>query len=162
MRRNSAVLSWVTLVLGAGACAGQEQMQRPAALPAPRPVADQAVVEAPRAVPLSARPPYPPPLPAVVDPRTGAWRQVYVPPGGCVDQEPWVAVGKPCPRCGQKLLHPFHGRLQGALRGRHARPADGVPHGPSGPDTEWVPADAGAAQLLPPHPSVDGNGAGKQ
>src|SRR5438045_1159215 len=104
MRRNSAVLSWVTLVLGAGTCAGQEPLPRPAALPAPPPAAGRPVaVDAAHAVPLDGRVPYPPPLPAVVDPRTGAWRQVFVPPGGCVEQEPWVAVGGPCPHCGDKL-----------------------------------------------------------
>jgi hypothetical protein len=160
MRRNSAVLSWVTLVLGAGACAGQEP-PHPAAPPGPA-AGQPGAGETSRWVPLGGRDPYPPPLPAVVDPRTGAWRQVYVPPGACVGQEPWVAVGGPCPRCGQKLLHPFHGRLQGALRGRHARPGDGVPGDPPGPDAEWAPADPGVAQLLPPRLPAAGNGEGRK
>ncbi|HZY89576.1 MAG TPA: hypothetical protein VFE78_32440, partial [Gemmataceae bacterium] len=100
------------------------------------------------AVPLSNRPPYPPPLPAVVDPRTGAWRQVFVPPGGCVEVGA-AQVGAPCPRCGDKLRHPFHGRLRDAIRGRHAQPGD-VPDQASGPDEIEVPADPVGVELLPP------------
>ncbi len=120
MRRNSRWLAGVALVTVASACAAQEPAH-PAVLPGPPAAA------VPPAEALSARPPYPPPLAAVVDPRTGAWRQVYVPPGACLDAGPAVLVGGPCPHCGDKLRHPFHGRLRGALFGRHGQHCEGAP-----------------------------------
>jgi hypothetical protein len=149
MRRNSGVWAWGALVLGAATCAAQER-PAPEMLPGPVPgrPAPGAGETAP-ALQLPSRPPYPPPLPAVVDPRTGAWRQVYVTPGECVpDVE--MQVGGPCPRCGDKLRHPFHGRLRGALLGRHAQASGGAPCSTGEPVEDWVPADPTVVELLPP------------
>lgn len=150
MGRYPGVLAWVTLILGAAACRAQMMpapKPTPEALPAPK----QPAAAAPRPPLLPSRPLYPPPLPAVVDPRTGAWRQVFPGPEACEEPEVLMRVGKPCHRCGDKLLHPFHGRLQGALLGRGARPADGA----AGPATlEWAPDEPHGASLpaLPPTP----------
>jgi hypothetical protein len=149
MRRNSGVLAWAALVVGAATCAGQER-PTPEKLPAPVPAAGRpGAGETPYVAPLPSRPPYPPPLPAVVDPRTGAWRQVYVSPGECVpDIE--MQVGGPCPRCGDKLRHPFHGRLSGALLRRHAQASDGAPCSTGEPVGDWAPADPTVVEPLPP------------
>jgi len=143
MGRNSAWLAWVTLALGPAACGAQE-LPPAAAPPVPH--------IAPPAPPV-ARPLYPPPLPAVADPRTGAWRQVYVPPGACVEVGPAPPVGKRCPRCGDKLLHPFRGHFRGNLFGRHPEPGAGAPCQPDAHEGGATAADHGGAELLPPPPA---------
>ncbi len=150
MRRNSRWLAGLALVTLASAGSGQE-LPHPAVLPGPPPAA-----VAPRAaelaggVSLGGRPPYPPPLPAVVDPRTGAWRQVYASPEECVGPGPAVLVGGPCPRCGDQLRHPFHGRLRAALLGRHAQSCQGAPDQPAVPDGVAGPANLAGVEMLPP------------
>jgi hypothetical protein len=156
MRKNSAWLTGVALVTVTSACAGQE-LPHPTVLPGSPPAAGgPGAGETSRWVPSNCRPPYPPPLPAVADPRTGAWRQVYVPPGECVDLGPAVQVGVPCRRCGDKLLHPFHGRVRATLLGRHPQAGDGASGQPSGPEgVEALTAPAGI-ELLPPRVPVAG------
>jgi hypothetical protein len=124
MSRTSGVLAWTALVLGAATCAGQE-------LPKPRPsAAGPAKAPAPAAAqparvpPLFPREPFPPPLPAVVDPRTGAWLQVNVPPDEVPNLVSEMRVGKPCYRCKEKLLHPFKTHEWGALFGGHSAHCD--------------------------------------
>jgi hypothetical protein len=129
MSRTSGVLAWTALVLGATACAAQEIP--PVAPPTkpgpgasgpekvPAPAAERpATARASRTPTLFPHDFFPPPLPAVVDPRTGAWVQVYIPPGECAPLVD-MRVGKPCLRCGQKLLHPLQGHERAGFFGRH-------------------------------------------
>jgi hypothetical protein len=148
MSRTSGVLSWATLLLGAAACAGQELPPVPRPTPpgpaeAPPAAAGQpGPARATRQPPLFPREPFLPPQPAVVDPRTGAWLQVYVPPGECPDLVE-MRVGKPCFRCREKLLHPFKTHEWGTHFGRHAQ------CGATASD-EAPPAGQEQAELLPP------------
>jgi hypothetical protein len=149
MRRYTGWLAGVALAFAAAPCGAQDlpSPRKEAGPPAPvRPPNGE--VAAKPLVPL--RDPYPPPLPAVVDPRTGAWRQVYVPPGECEGPEVEMRVGRPCPRCGDKLRHPFHGHVWGAVFGRPRQPGDALPGSAVISDASWAPAGPGGVELLPP------------
>ncbi len=140
MRRTSGLLAGILGAYAAAACWGQELPEpktprsgTPAGpptragevmRPAPPPAGQPGGGEAPRLLPPVNRPLYPPPLPAVVDPRTGAWRQVYAPPEDCLGPAAPMRVGLPCPRCGDKLRRLFECPSAGGLFRRHSRAGD--------------------------------------